>query len=167
MRYIALHFQKESQAPPAGFRGQRFNCSRAYFTGATRAEARDRARQSLAHKRRIHAALKAGLDAQSAEEYARDAKAIADATDWELVAQRTLAKTPGSAARPEGEVGRAARAHVNAEPGLRDMARRWGQPVDQVASDWCAIRDAQAVRAAGGRGRTTRAPDADRAPRAP
>lgn len=53
MRYIALHFQKESQAPPAGFRGQRFNCSRDYFTGRTRAEAREDARLALSEKRAL------------------------------------------------------------------------------------------------------------------
>jgi hypothetical protein len=54
MRYIALHFQKESQRPPEGFTGQRFNCSRGYFTGATRRVARERARSSLRLKRELH-----------------------------------------------------------------------------------------------------------------
>jgi hypothetical protein len=52
-RYLALHFQKASQAPPEGFRGQRFNCSRDYFTGCSRAVARARARESLALKREV------------------------------------------------------------------------------------------------------------------
>jgi hypothetical protein len=53
MKYLAHHFQKESQQPPASFTGQRFNCSRAYFTGCTRATARARAKEALALKREI------------------------------------------------------------------------------------------------------------------
>jgi hypothetical protein len=45
-RYVALHFQKESQAPPAGWRGQRFNASRHFFDGRTRAEMRVLAREA-------------------------------------------------------------------------------------------------------------------------
>jgi hypothetical protein len=46
MRYLALHFQKESQAPPIGWRGHRFTSSRGYFPlGA--ASARARAKESL------------------------------------------------------------------------------------------------------------------------
>lgn len=45
-RYLALHFQKESQAPPIGWRGQRFNASRGYFPlGAV--VARAKAKESL------------------------------------------------------------------------------------------------------------------------
>jgi hypothetical protein len=43
-RYVGLHFQKESQAPPKGWRGQRFRASAGYFARprmAFRAEARE------------------------------------------------------------------------------------------------------------------------------
>lgn len=53
LKYVALHFQKASQKPPPGFTGQRFNCSRGYFTGCTRATARARARESLRLKREL------------------------------------------------------------------------------------------------------------------
>jgi hypothetical protein len=68
MRYIALHFQKESQAPPAGFRGQRFNCSRRYFGDRTRAEMREDARDSLFEKRALWRALERGLEGEEAED---------------------------------------------------------------------------------------------------
>lgn len=69
MAYVALHFQKESQAPPDGFRGQRFNCSRAYFDGMTRAEARDEARDSLQQKRLRYEASQHGLSGDDAEDW--------------------------------------------------------------------------------------------------
>jgi hypothetical protein len=46
MRYLALHFQKESQAPPKGWRGHRFTSSRGYFPDGAQA-ARERAKASL------------------------------------------------------------------------------------------------------------------------
>lgn len=46
MRYLALHFQKESQTPPLGWRGHRFVASRGYFPDGA-AVAREKARQSL------------------------------------------------------------------------------------------------------------------------
>jgi hypothetical protein len=45
-RYVAHHFQKESQAPPRGWRGQRFRASRGYFL-RSRCELRALARDSL------------------------------------------------------------------------------------------------------------------------
>jgi hypothetical protein len=49
-RYVGLHFQKESQAPPQGWRGQRFRASRGYFT-RSRLELRAQARASLQVRR--------------------------------------------------------------------------------------------------------------------
>ncbi len=62
-RYIALHFQKESQRPPQGFRGQRFNCSRGYFTGRTRAEMRELARDVIRDRQLRHKAEQALAEA--------------------------------------------------------------------------------------------------------
>jgi hypothetical protein len=53
MRYLALHFQKSSQAPPRGWRGHRFTSSRGYFPNGT-AAARERARESLRVARAVH-----------------------------------------------------------------------------------------------------------------
>lgn len=75
-KYLALHFQKESQQPPEGFKGQRFNCSRDYFTGCTRAQARARARESLSLGREVWKQLQR-----------TDADAPANAHDVELNAQ--------------------------------------------------------------------------------
>lgn len=46
MRYLALHFQKESQSPPRGWKGHRFTSSRGYFPEGA-AAARERAKESL------------------------------------------------------------------------------------------------------------------------
>lgn len=46
MRYLALHFQKESQSPPKGWKGHRFTSSRGYFPQGA-ALARERAKCSL------------------------------------------------------------------------------------------------------------------------
>jgi hypothetical protein len=100
MRYVAQHFQKDSQAPPADFKGQRFNCSRHYFTGCTRAQARERARRSLARKRAIWHATEAGLSAHDAELVVGLAEKRL--TRWQLVVWK-----PGE--RPQTEVSEARR----------------------------------------------------------
>ena len=53
MRYLALHFQKESQSPPKGWRGHRFTSSRGYFPDGA-AAARERAKRSLRLGRAVH-----------------------------------------------------------------------------------------------------------------
>jgi len=83
MRYVAQHFQKESQTPPRGFTGQRFNCSRGYFTGMTRAEARARAQASLRRKRAIWRATRPDTPSESvshrvSEVSAHDAELVAE-----------------------------------------------------------------------------------------
>ena len=85
MRYLALHFQKESQAPPPGWRGHRFTATRGYLSQPTPA-AREQARRALRFKRELWRARRAGwTDPGDVELAAREAMAIADATDWELV----------------------------------------------------------------------------------
>jgi hypothetical protein len=84
MRYIALHFQKESQAPPRGFKGQRFNCSQRYFTGHSRAEMRQLARGSLREKRAIRRAEQAGYEGAEALAMANEELADAAATVWSI-----------------------------------------------------------------------------------
>jgi hypothetical protein len=83
MRYLALHFLKESQAPPAGWSGHRFTSTRGYLW-TTAPEARDAARRSLREKRELWRALKRGLSALEAEQAVRTALDIADATTWVL-----------------------------------------------------------------------------------
>jgi hypothetical protein len=101
MRYLALHFQKASQQPPEGFTGQRFNCSRGYFTGCTRAVARRRAREALRLKRELWKAWQlvpcdvSDLAAEDAAEVAADVELTAQlnyrrslATSWCLATDR-------------------------------------------------------------------------------
>lgn len=84
-RYLAMHFLKASQAPPRGFTGQRFNCSRGYFGSSTRREAREAARRSLQSKRALWRALQAGHQGDEAELVAELDVAAAEGVEWQLV----------------------------------------------------------------------------------
>lgn len=91
-KYLALHFQKESQRPPAGFTGQRFNCSRGYFTGCTRATARARARESLSLGREVWKQLgrtdeHAPTNAHDVELNAQLAYRVSMRTRWVLASE--------------------------------------------------------------------------------
>lgn len=88
MRYIALHFQKESQAPPAGWRGHRFLKSRAYLWTDT-PTARHLARQALLLKRELWRAHHAGLRGQAADDAAHLALYERNELAWTLM--RTVA----------------------------------------------------------------------------
>jgi hypothetical protein len=62
-RYVAMHFQKSSQRPPAGWKGHRFLHSRGYFA-APMPEIRAQARESLNRKRvawRVERSLPEGV----------------------------------------------------------------------------------------------------------
>jgi hypothetical protein len=83
MRYLALHFLKESQAPPSGWSGHRFTATRGYLWTDT-PSARDAARRSLREKRELWRALKRGLTGEDAERAVKAALNIADSTTWEL-----------------------------------------------------------------------------------
>jgi hypothetical protein len=74
-RYVSLHFLKESQAPPKGWRGQRFRASRGYFV-RSRAELRSEAQRALRVKRLI----RRGVPAELAELEL----AAAELVEWEL-----------------------------------------------------------------------------------
>jgi len=82
-RYLAIHFNKEGQLPPAEFRGQRFNCSRGYFTGCTRRVARQRAKSSLAYKR----ALNRATDSVDVRAIAQVAELTGDTDDQRIAAE--------------------------------------------------------------------------------
>jgi len=92
MKYLALHFNKQSQEPPDGFTGQRFNCSRGYFTGCTRAQARARAADSLAVKRELWKQLRRTDDdrpqtVHDVELTVQLAHRLSCATRWVLVSE--------------------------------------------------------------------------------
>jgi hypothetical protein len=84
MRYLALHFQKESQQPPVGWRGHRFTTTRGYV-GRPMAEARADARAALRARRELHRALAMGLSGEEAEAEAARQVAYAQRLDWALV----------------------------------------------------------------------------------
>ena len=104
MRYLALHFQKESQAPPAGWRGHRLLKSRGYLASST-PEARAAAKTSLRHKRELWRQIRryAGLEevmvaeevALLVEQATADAIAVSEATDWRLVQVNPATGAPG------------------------------------------------------------------------
>ena len=85
MRYLALHFQKESQQPPEGWSGQRFNVGRGYLA-TPMAEAREQARAALRLRRELwRAENQLGLTGTAALEYAQAAVEEASALVWQLV----------------------------------------------------------------------------------
>jgi hypothetical protein len=84
LRYLALHFQKESQKPPAGWKGQRLTISSGYLWTTT-AKAREAARESLKLKRELWRAERAGAVGEAALD---EAKAVIERNElvtWQLV----------------------------------------------------------------------------------
>lgn len=83
MKYLALHFRKNDQSPPAGWRGHRFSTTRGYLWTDTPA-AREQARESLRRGRALHAAERRGLTGQAALDAAAWALELAAATTWSV-----------------------------------------------------------------------------------
>ena len=86
-KYVTDHFMKASQRPPAGFKGQRFNTSAGYFGAITRAQARARAKDSLALKRELHKYRLVLDDAHDIELAANLAHRRNVATRWVLASE--------------------------------------------------------------------------------
>jgi hypothetical protein len=112
LRYIALHFQKEAQSPPPGWRGHRFLHSRGYLATST-PEARENARTALRFKRELWRAIRAGLAGPDVEAAAQRAMAIADATTWRMFSVDP-AHPPGAPGR--GQVAARGTASAAVEP---------------------------------------------------
>lgn len=83
MRYLALHFQKSSQAPPEGFRGKRFTCTAGYFPSG-QADMRSRAQAALLEKRVVHGVLRDGLSGLDAEVEAQARLRRSAERQWKL-----------------------------------------------------------------------------------
>jgi hypothetical protein len=151
VRYMAKHFSKSSQAPPEGFRGQRFNCSRGYFTGCSRATARARARDSLSLKRALWRARQAQPDASAhdVELNGQLAYRLALSTRW------VLATSSGARISRESIV----------LPGAADRMRARYRAADLAAGLSPAWADAlaAAVVSPGARSAVSVAPDSPRA----
>ncbi len=84
MRYLALHFQKENQQPPAGWRGHRFTTTRGYLAEPM-AAARERARQALRLRRELWKLDQLGLGGEEALECAERRVYEASELAWSLV----------------------------------------------------------------------------------
>jgi len=91
MRYLALHFLKEAQAPPLAWKGHRFRTTRGYLWLPT-PQARKVARAALQEKRDLWRALKDGLDVDQAEDHVQWQKFVREQTTW------TVGHTPNLAA---------------------------------------------------------------------
>lgn len=84
MRYLALHFLKESQRPPKGWSGHRTSQTRGYFAQPMW-KVRARARQSLRSKRALHRAIADGYEGPEAELVAGAALVKSESVRWEAV----------------------------------------------------------------------------------
>lgn len=102
MRYIALHFQKQEQAPPEGWRGHRFLKSRGYLWTDT-PTAREAAKQSLRFKREVHKLdqADADLDPELVDFLATRALYEANELGWELCKIQALPTAFGLDGMPE------------------------------------------------------------------
>ena len=99
MRYLALHFQKESQKPPAGWRGHRFMHSHGYFAEGIETM-RGRAREQLQFRRELwkfeRLAEQAGVELlpDELDELASASMERQRALTWEAVRVVELATAP-------------------------------------------------------------------------
>ena len=84
LRYLALHFQKESQRPPAGWKGQRLTISADYLWTETR-YARELAKRSLRLKRELWRAERLGLTGSAVLDRAELGLARSEAVRWQMV----------------------------------------------------------------------------------
>jgi hypothetical protein len=75
IRYLAHHFNKPSQAPPRGWKGHRFSCTRGYLVRPA-SEMREEARRRLRMGRALHRGVPGELLELELE--------LEDAIDWEL-----------------------------------------------------------------------------------
>lgn len=84
MRYLALHFFKQEQQPPVGWRGHRFRVTEGYLAERMKV-ARAEAREVLQQKRDIRRAEMQGHEGLAALEVAELAALERAALTWELV----------------------------------------------------------------------------------
>lgn len=105
MRYLALHFQKESQAPPPGWSGHRFIKTRGYLWKPT-PEARQDARESLRAKREVWRALEAGFTGEAVEAVVRAKLEGARLTTWRLASVDPVKACRADEAQPRAPMTR-------------------------------------------------------------
>jgi hypothetical protein len=89
-RYLALHFMKESQKPPEGFRGYRFITSRGYFNGGlTRKQGRELAQEALVADSIRRDGKLAGLRGRALDGYVAAGLERRAELDWTAIVFRT------------------------------------------------------------------------------
>ncbi len=84
IRYLGLHFLKESQKPPSSWKGHRVSVSLGYFANGRRA-ARAAAQESLRLKRELWRAERSGLEGAEALAVAELELLAAEGREWTLV----------------------------------------------------------------------------------
>ncbi len=84
MKYLALHFLKESQRPPVWWHGHRVTRSRGYLWLPTW-KAREEAQRSLRFKRELHRAELEGFELADAHAVAEVRQTVALSVRWECV----------------------------------------------------------------------------------
>jgi hypothetical protein len=90
MRYLALHFHKQDQTPPEGFKGHRFTKSRGYFT-ASMPVVREEARIALKVKRHTYRGEhEEGLQGAELFGYVEDCLDDDLARTWQLVREQPI-----------------------------------------------------------------------------
>jgi hypothetical protein len=88
MRYLALHFLKESQVPPRGWKGHRVIKSRGYFSDGVDTT-REEAKRSLAVKREVWKLEQQGCPLEVAIDLARASVAERERHIWLFVSTST------------------------------------------------------------------------------
>jgi hypothetical protein len=137
LRYLALHFLKESQRPPEGWKGHRVTRSRGYLTLPTW-RARAEAKAALRLKREIYKAESAGYEGAEVLAVAELAVLAAASVEWLLVeievsdAGELVAIRPALGGGMPGPRRDTAARRRAAEPSLDDL---------ESLDDYCASLD--------------------------
>lgn len=81
-KYLALHFYKENQQTPEGWRGHKLRLSRGYLCKPT-PEMREMTRRAIEWKREMYKAEKRGLQGEEAESYVTARIEFQHSCEWE------------------------------------------------------------------------------------
>jgi hypothetical protein len=114
LRYLAMHFQKESQRPPEGWKGHRLRLSQGYLLKPT-VEMRELTKASLRLRRELWKAREDGYEGEDVETVAAARLRALEATTWELVIQHEN----GVVERPAGNTDAAKAGRMLAAAGPR------------------------------------------------
>jgi hypothetical protein len=121
LRYLSMHFQKESQRPPDGWRGHRLRLSRGYLAQST-PEMRQATKAALRLRRELWKARRSGLQGVDAEAVAAAALKLNEAISWRLVTWAEVAEHQSK--RPWAVAGSSYRTAHNPATDQADGGRR-------------------------------------------